>query len=58
MNGNLNAALVLLDRVLEDLRVGFVRCETCGDQEDTKDLYCVLDIKEAKAALLRAVEEI
>ncbi len=58
MNGNLNAALILLDGVLGDIEVGFVRCETCGDQEDTKDLDFVCDIKEAKAALMRAADEI
>ena len=58
MNGNLNAALILLDRALEDMEVGFVRCDTCGDQEDTKDLDFVDDIKEARTALLLAVDEI
>ena len=38
MNGHLNAALILLDRALEEIENGFVRCETCGDQEETKDL--------------------
>jgi hypothetical protein len=49
---NLNSALILLDRALEDLDNGFVACETCGDQEDTKNLDCVDDIKLAKAELL------
>jgi len=52
MNGNLNAALILLDRALEEIDRGFVRCETCGEQEDTKDLDFVDDIKAAKSELL------
>jgi len=52
MNGNLNAALILLDRALEEIESGFVRRERCGDQEDTKDLDFVDDLKAAKSELL------
>ena len=52
MNGNVNAALILIDRVLSELENGFVRCNTCGDQEDTKDLDCVEDIKAVREELL------
>jgi hypothetical protein len=52
MNGNLNTALILLDRALEEIENGFVRCDTCGDQQDTKDLDFVDDIKAAKSAIL------
>lgn len=52
MNGNLNAALILLDRALEEIENGFVRCGTCGDQETTNDLDFVDDLKRAKSELL------
>ena len=52
MNGNLNVALVLLDRALEEIENGFVRCEICGSQEQTKDLDFVADIKAAKSELV------
>jgi len=51
-NGNLNAALILIDRALEEIENGFVRCERCGEQEGTKDLDFVDDIKAAKSELL------
>lgn len=54
MNANINNALILLDRVLEEIETGFVPCATCGDQEDTKNLDFVDDIKMAKAELLSA----
>lgn len=40
----LESALREVDRQLE---VGFVRCNTCGDQEDTKDFDCRNWIEEA-----------
>lgn len=49
---NLNAALVLLDRALEEIENGFVACERCGDQEETKNLDFVDDIKAAKSQLV------
>lgn len=52
MNGNLNAALIFLDRALEEIERGFIACARCGDQEDTKDLDFVDDIKMAKAEVL------
>jgi hypothetical protein len=52
MSENLNHALILLDRALEEIEVGFVACSRCGDQEDTKNLDCVDDIKLARAELL------
>lgn len=55
MNGNLNAALILIDRALEEIENGFVPCKTCGNQEDTKDLDFVDDIKDAKTELLKVV---
>lgn len=48
MNVKLNNALILLDRIIEEIEGGFVRCESCGDQEQTKDLDFVDDIKEVK----------
>lgn len=55
MNGHINSALVLLDRALEEIENGFVACSTCGDQEDTKNLDFVDDIKTAKEELVKAV---
>lgn len=55
MNINLNNALILLDRALEEIENGFVRCETCGDQVDTKDLDFVDDLKIARSEVLIAV---
>ena len=52
MNGNLSLALVLLDRALEEIERGFVACSRCGDQEETKNLDFVDDIKAAKSELL------
>lgn len=56
MNVNMNAALLFLDRALQEIESGFVPCATCGDQECTKNLDFVDDIKEAKTALLRVIE--
>jgi len=56
MNGNINNALILLDRALEEIETGFVPCATCGDQEDTKNLDFVDDLKMAKAYLLEAAK--
>ena len=52
MNANINTALILLDRALEEIESGFVRCSHCGEQEDTKSLDFVDDIKRAKSAIL------
>lgn len=51
MNGNINAALILIDRALEEIEHGFVPCSTCGDQEDTKNLDFVDDLKGVKVEL-------
>ena len=56
MNGNLNAALILLDGILEELENGFVACKTCGDQEDPKDLDCIDNIKSIKTELMQMVQ--
>lgn len=49
---NINAALIFLDRALEEIERGFVACNRCGDQEETKNLDFVDDIKSAKTELL------
>ena len=51
-NGNINAAGILLDRALGEIEGGFVRCEHCGEQEDTKDLDFVDDLKAARTEIL------
>lgn len=54
-NTHINDALLLLDSALEEIENGFVRCENCGEQEDTKDLDFVGEIKAAKQELLKAI---
>jgi flagellar motor switch protein FliM len=49
---NINGALILLDRALEEIENGFVACAKCGDQEDTKTLDFVDDLKAVKEELL------
>lgn len=56
-DGNINAALVFLDRALEEIDNGFVACRTCGNQEDTRDLDFVDDIKLAKSELLIFIQK-
>lgn len=41
----------IIDRVVAELETGFVRCERCGDQEDTATLDCMTDLKRLKALL-------
>lgn len=55
MNGKLNSALLLLDRALAEIETGFIPCARCGDQEDTKNLDFVDDLKAAKLELLGLV---
>ncbi|MCK4843251.1 MAG: hypothetical protein KAT04_15425 [Methylococcales bacterium] len=57
MNINLNNALLLLDRAIEEIDGGFVRCERCGDQQQTKDLDFVDDIKEARNILSNSIDK-
>ncbi len=57
MNTNLKVASILLDRVLQEIESGFVRCEQCGSQECTKDLDFVDDIKVARSEILLALEK-
>uniref|UniRef100_UPI003F7AAE4A hypothetical protein n=1 Tax=Chromobacterium amazonense TaxID=1382803 RepID=UPI003F7AAE4A len=47
-------ALSQLDAIIADLQGGFVRCERCGDQEDTKDLDVVPQLHELRALLAAA----
>lgn len=54
-NVHVNDALLLLDSALEEIETGFVRCENCGEQEDTKSLDFVDEIKAARDELLKAV---
>ncbi|MCK7542921.1 hypothetical protein MLC59_01890 [Marinobacter bryozoorum] len=41
----------IIDRVVEELENGFVRCERCGDQEDTATLDCMSDLKRLQSLL-------
>ena len=54
-NTHMNNALCILDRALEEIESGFVLCEHCGEQEDTKDLDFVDDLKIVKEELLKAI---
>ena len=58
MNGNLNAAIILLGRAIEEIENGFVPCASCGDQEDTKNLDFVDDIKAARLEVLSAASDL
>lgn len=57
MNQYLNSALILLDRALEEIENGFVACKRCGDQEDTKDLDFVDDLKAVKSELMKLLDK-
>ncbi|MEW8193665.1 MAG: hypothetical protein AB2793_08125, partial [Candidatus Thiodiazotropha sp.] len=43
---------------MDEIENGFVRCKNCGEQEDTKDLDFVAELKAAMAELLQAVERL
>ena len=51
----LSGAVISLDLALEEIESGFVACERCGDQEETKSLDFVDDVKSARRALLTAL---
>lgn len=44
-------ARAIVDQVVAELEAGFVRCERCGDQEDTATLDCMSDLKRLQALL-------
>lgn len=44
----------LLDDIILSMEEGFVRCENCGEQEDTKDLDFMSDLVELRAMLAAA----
>ena len=58
MKTELNELLLLIDSVLLEITDGFIVCETCGDQENTKDLDFVDDIETIKHLLNILVERI
>jgi len=47
-------AVVMLADVIRELENGFVRCETCGDQEDTATLDCMDDLRKIHDMLFAA----
>lgn len=55
-NTHINSALLLLERALDEIETGFVACERCGDQEDTKNLDFVDDLKTAREELLKTIQ--
>ena len=55
-NAHLNSTLLLMDRALEEIENGFVPCQRCGDQEDTKDLDFVDDLKTARQGVIQAAQ--
>lgn len=54
INASLQAHINVLREAFEEIDMqlenGFVRCQTCGDQEDTKDLDCRIWIADALAS--------
>ena len=50
------AAASILADVINALENGFVRCETCGDQEDTATLDCMDDLRKIHAMIAAAQE--
>jgi len=54
MNGNINNALILLDRALEEIETGFVPCASCGGQDDTQNLDFFDDLKMGRSYVLEA----
>ncbi len=52
MDNLLNQAIVCLERALIEIENGFVACDRCGVQEETKNLDFVDDIKSAKDLLI------
>jgi len=57
MDSNINAGLLLTDQILEQIEHGFIACNRCGDQEETKNLDFVSDIKEVKNLLLNLAKK-
>ena len=51
-----DAAASILADVINALENGFVRCETCGDQEDTATLDCMDDLRKIHAMIAAAPE--
>ena len=51
----LSEALISLDLSLDEIESGFVACERCGDQEETKSLDFVDDVKSARREILTAL---
>ena len=49
-------AVSILADVIRELENGFVRCETCGDQEDTATLDCMDDLRRIHYMLSAAPE--
>lgn len=45
------AAIKLLDDVIFAMTEGFVRCDNCGEQQDTKDLDFMSELTELRAML-------
>ena len=51
MGSNQDVVREILQKVINELENGFVKCETCWSQEDTATLDCMPDIREAHARL-------
>lgn len=54
----INSALILLDVIIKNMDNGFVKCERCGEQEDTKNLDFADDIKSLKKILLEVKKNV
>lgn len=44
-------ARAIVDQVVAELEAGFVRCERCGDQEDTATFDCMGDLRKVQCLL-------
>lgn len=51
------AAIKLLDDVIFAMTEGFVRCDNCGEQQDTKDLDFMSELTELRAMLASAPQQ-
>lgn len=55
LNGNINAALILIDRAIESLSEKGVHCDFCGEELDISECEVLDDLRDAKEWLLRVI---
>ena len=47
----INEAELDIDKIIDELRGGFIICQRCGDQEQTSDLDVMSDLIELKKTI-------